>query len=448
MTIKTPNSKNRPWFTLLRAYPTPLGEYWLKFLRNNSNQSVLRKPSVDFSLTGVIYCSMMLFMGLAAVNTQANLLFGVFGLMIGVLLVSMVLCRLVLSRLRVQRVLPEHGVVGQPMTIQYHFYNAKRFWPSLSVTISELDGAQAFRRQPSAYMLHAAARMTAVVPSELIAQRRGLYRLGSYQISTSFPFGFIKRAFMGRKEDKILIYPALGEVSPRLLALCRSAERSGANRKPRRGGSDEFYGVKEFREGENPRYIYWKRSARAGELVVREMAQISPPRLVILVDTYTADSSIAESAEVERSIARAASLARVAQSSGMSVGLCAWAGDWEVIPPRRGKQQSRDLLAALASLPTNHTGTLQQMIEKSVSLARNEVTMVLFTPQRVQLGLADQVRGTMLVVSGDSEQANAWFKFHRDIDFSRCIPEGQIPYAAQQPAEIATNFAAEIATAG
>ena len=46
---------------------------------------VRRKPSLDFSVTGLVYCSMMMFMGLAAINSQANLLFGVFGLMIGIL---------------------------------------------------------------------------------------------------------------------------------------------------------------------------------------------------------------------------------------------------------------------------------------------------------------------------------------------------------------------------
>ena len=53
---------------------------------------VRRRPSIDFSLTGVVYVAMMLFMGLAAMNSQANLLFGVFGLMIGILLVSGVIC--------------------------------------------------------------------------------------------------------------------------------------------------------------------------------------------------------------------------------------------------------------------------------------------------------------------------------------------------------------------
>jgi len=51
------------------------------------------------------------------VNTQANLLFGVFGLMIGVLLIAGVISRAVLRRLRVRRMLPEHAVVGKPVTL-------------------------------------------------------------------------------------------------------------------------------------------------------------------------------------------------------------------------------------------------------------------------------------------------------------------------------------------
>src|SRR6476619_3217015 len=105
---------------------------------------VRRKPSLDFSMTGLVYCAMMLFMGLAAVNTQANLLFCVFGLMVGILLVSGVISRMVLRRLRVRRVLPDHGYVGRPMPVTYEFRNDKRFWPSLSVCIAELDGVEGF----------------------------------------------------------------------------------------------------------------------------------------------------------------------------------------------------------------------------------------------------------------------------------------------------------------
>ncbi len=92
----------------------------------DSATPIRRRPGVDFSLTGLIYCAMMLFMGLAAITSQANLLFAVFGLMIGILLISAMICRLVLMRLHVERVIPESTCVGQPATIRYDFLNAKQ----------------------------------------------------------------------------------------------------------------------------------------------------------------------------------------------------------------------------------------------------------------------------------------------------------------------------------
>ena len=59
--------------------------------------------------------------------------------------------------------------------------------------------------------------------------------------------------------------------------------------RPRRGGQDEFYGVKEYRRGENPRWIYWKRSARTGTLVTREMTLVTPPRILLLVEPPSVD---------------------------------------------------------------------------------------------------------------------------------------------------------------
>ena len=78
----------------------------------------------------------------------------------------------------------------------------------------------------------------------------------------------------------------MGSVEPKLLANMQSAESSGPMMRPRRGGVDEFYGLKEYRQGENPRYIYWKRSARTGTMVLTEMTHVSPPRVMLLVDTF------------------------------------------------------------------------------------------------------------------------------------------------------------------
>ena len=386
-----------------------------------------RKPSLDFSVTGLVYCSMMMFMGLAAMNSQASLLFGVFGLMIGILLVSGVISRVVLRRLSLHRQLPELAVVGQPTTVTYHFENGKRFWPSLSVCLAELDGAEAFTRQPQSYMLHAAARNVAIVPIEAIPKRRGLHEMHRYQISTSFPFGFIKRAVERRQKDNVLIYPALGKVDAKLMQLCRSSDTSGAHMRPRRGGQDEFYGVKEHRTGENPRWIYWRRSARTGVLVSKEMTQVAPPRLLLVVDTYInpQERTLAAHANVERAIAMAASVASQALEEGMSVGVFAWSGEWTSLAPARGKRHRRDVLAVLARLPLNTTHNTQELLDASRNATESGVTPLLLTPRDYTIALGD--RSGLVVVSSSADAGKRYFRFPPTVDFTRCMPADQEP---------------------
>ncbi len=392
----------------------------------NASTAVRLKPSLDFSITGLVYCSMMMFLGLAAINSQANLLFGVFGLMIGVLLVSGTISRLVLRRVEIERILPEQFIVGRPATLSYEFHNHKRFWPSFSISLGELDGCDALARQPYSYMLHAAAHATARISTEVLPVRRGLHSFDRYQISTSFPFGFIKRAVIHHRKDMLLIYPAIGEVDHRLLELCRSADKTGAVMRPRRGGLDEFYGVKEYRQGDNPRWIHWKRSARTGVLVTREMTQVAPPKLLILVDTHLTDHTPATQAALERSIAQAASLAHHALETGMSVGLYTWSGDWVSIPPNRGKRHTRDLLTALARLPVNTTHTLHELMAASHEMQKSGTTPVLFTPHDLGIGRSD-ARAALLVIPALSLQAARWFRFSDKIDFAHAMPSEQEP---------------------
>jgi uncharacterized protein (DUF58 family) len=396
-------------------------------IRNPIHTPVRKRPGLDFSITGLVYSAMMLFMGLAAVNSQANLLFGVFGLMVGILLVSGVVSRVVLKRLKVKRNLPAHGVVGRAMLATYELANGKRFWPSFSIALSELDGADAFTKQPQCYLLHVAAKMTASVPAEFIPRRRGLHQFDRYQLSTSFPFGFVKRALSARHKDAILIYPPAAEVDNRVLAMCRSAENTGASMRPKPDGNDEFYGVSEFRQGDNPRHVHWKRSARTGVLVRKQMTQVSPPRLMLCVDTFLKDRTPAEHARIERSIAMAASLAAKALDDGLAVGLYAWSNGWSGINPDRGKRHRDDVLSVLARLPLNTEHDGAALLDRVVAFAKSGTSLIVFTPREMRLGLGEQARGSMVVVSAASPAADAWFRFRDEVDFETCMPPEQQP---------------------
>ncbi len=196
--------------------------------------------------------------------------------------------------------------------------------------------------------------------------------------------------------------------------------------RPKPGGMDEFYGVKEYRSGENRRHIYWRRSARTGVLVSKLMTQVSPPRVLLLVDTFITHRSIEEHALVEKCIAMAASLAAAALEDGLSVGLYAWSGHWHGIHPTRGKRQCEDLLTAMARLPLNITHDAQALLDRCFSFLESGTTPVLFTPRDVQMGLNERARGSMVVVSAVSPTAQQWFTFDASQDFTTCMPPDQI----------------------
>jgi uncharacterized protein (DUF58 family) len=228
-------------------------------------------------------------------------------------------------------------------------------------------------------------------------------------------------------KDSLLVYPAIGRVDPKVIQMCRSAETSGAIVRPRPGGTDEFYGVKEYRAGENPRWIYWRRSARTGTLVSREMTHVSPPRILLMVDTWIdpAQRTRQAHADVERAIAIAASLASEALEQGLPVGLLVWSGGWVHIPPNRGKRHRRDLLTVLARLPLNTTHPQRALIDQSFRHLKSGTTAVLVSRQNVNLTLGESVRGGLVVLSPDGPMSQRWFKFEKTVDFTRCMPADQ-----------------------
>lgn len=386
---------------------------------------VYRRPGFDFSMTGLVYASIMAFMGLAAVNLQASLLFGVFGLMIGIVLISGIISKLVLKRIAVRRLLPDQATVGRTTLMHYSVINQKRVWASFSVTIAELDGAQSFRRQPQSYLLHAAPGQSAAITSEVIPKRRGMLQFDHYQLSTSFPFGFIKRAIVRRHADPLLVFPPMARVDPKLLTQFKSAEMTGNNLRPKPHGSDEFYGLRDYRPGESPRLIDWKRTARTGRLISREMTQVSPPRIVVVVDTHNPDSSAARANHVERSIAQAASLIDVALDAGLAVGLVVRGTHWSVMSANRGKRHKRELLTVLAMLPdagSQRVDDATAALGQASAIANQMTTLVLFTGGAASnLNQAGR-RGGGISIGAVSDVAKRWFDFDPSIDFDVAGP--------------------------
>src|SRR5262249_38916024 len=161
--------------------------------------------------------------------------------------------------------------------------------------------------------------------------------------------------------------------------------------------------------GENPRYIYWKRSARTGTLVAKEMTHVSPPRLMLLVDTYVESEPNRDvDRAVEKCIAMAASLASYALEQNLPVGLFMWSGQWTAIAPNRGKRQRLDILTALARAPRNNERNTRELINGAHEFQESGTTFVLISPRDIQLGLGDSARGSTFVISPANMLNERW----------------------------------------
>ncbi len=393
---------------------------------------------------------MMMFLGLAAINSQANLLFGVFGLMVGVLLVSGVVSRSVLGKVQVRRKPPAAAQVGRVARIAYDVTNTKRFWPSFSLTLSELDagGRDAiFDRQPATYVLHAASGRTAHVVAEVVPRRRGWVEFERYQLSTSFPFGFIKRAVIRSHRDRLLVGPPRGAVDPKALTRFISAESSGLNQRPTAGGNDELFGLREYRPGDPARIVHWRRSARqlaatgAGNgtmlatrrspLVVKEMNRVAPPRLLLLVDTHVPDEADEKHlVRAERALGVAASLAAAAATRGLAVGLLLPAGREAKlidIRPDRGKRHLREMLTSLAEAGRNRTVDAATLLAAGLSRAKGDTTAALLSAS-APAGAADtNGRRNVVTIPVEGEGVAEWVSFDDGIDWPATV--------AAEPAE-------------
>ena len=305
----------------------------------------------ELPLAGLIFAATTAFVLLAAVNSQTNLLFVFFGVMLGCLLLSWVVPSRLLAGLEITRRVVDHAAAGERIDVHYEIHNARRFWPTLALAIREPGAGDRLLQHPEGYCLHVSAGQTQTVMTHMIARRRGVLQLQEIQLSCAFPFGFVNRLMYRSAGQKVVIYPRMGTLNRQVLLRARESATLGTLSSPLRGGPDEFYGLREYRAGDPVRAIHWKRSARTGDLVIRELTSNVTPQLIVVLDLRGWPAVADGSARAERGIELAAAVIAHALMENFAVGLLvAGVEAAQLGEPRMGVDQQQRLLSALGTL--------------------------------------------------------------------------------------------------
>lgn len=277
-----------------------------------------------FGMSGGIYLLTTGFLAIGAVNSQNNLLFFAFGLAVAGLLVSGLISGSGLMGIRIERLAQETVEADGVTTLRYRVSNRNRFMPAFGLSIHERGhrrggaGSRGFDRAIG-FVDRVRAGETVIAEARVRAVSRGLAELDVIEVSSTFPFGIVRKTIRRSVPEQVLVLPARVRLGRSLVdRLFGRAEHEMAG-SSRRGLSNELWGLREYVAGDAARSIAWRPSARLDQIVVRQTAEPNAARVRIVLDVRPLPG-VGEQAR-ERAIALAAAIGRRLAARGLPTRL-------------------------------------------------------------------------------------------------------------------------------
>jgi uncharacterized protein (DUF58 family) len=274
----------------------------------------------------VAYAIVTAFVLLGAINSQNNLLFWALGLAIGGLLASGFVSGTSLMGLAVEREPVPEARVGRPFAIRYRVRNRNRFMPAYALLIEELPPKGAKRDalplvgRPVASVGRVPPRRTVRCETSALVRQRGPFELSRVRVSTTFPFGVARKSVTFDLAQPSLATPAVHRLRSDVVETILEPAHDGTEAIASPGAGEDFFGVREYRQGDRLRDVSWRLSARSDTLVVTQRSARAPRRLVLHLDL---DPTLAagRDARAEQLLSLAASLIVEAGRRAIAVSL-------------------------------------------------------------------------------------------------------------------------------
>jgi uncharacterized protein (DUF58 family) len=166
---------------------------------------------------------------------------------------------------------------------------------------------------------------------------------------TRFPFGLIEKQWGVRHANKLLVYPAVEPVRvDELDHLLNFGDRDS----PLSGSGATSSELREYRAGDEARFIHWRRSAALAKTVVRERKRETGPRLLLRLDNRRpSDAGAGWDDAFEAAVSRVASLAAAGLARGAGVQVQTWSGASPNCAPHQSPDPIWGYLALVTDVP-------------------------------------------------------------------------------------------------
>lgn len=272
--------------------------------------------AIKFTREGFVFVLLSLAIGAAAVNTGNNILYLIFSLMLGFIIVSGMISRRMLLGLKPEIDFPDNLFAGVPSVCHVSVVNRKKALPSLGIRFS-ID-QQSFPKTDR-YFFYIPAREGVHGFTSIRFLKRGVFSLHEMELQTRFPFSFFTKIRRYTSEQKVRVYPALYRLSEEVLS--RAAEGLLLD-SPYRGESHQLLHLRDYTPFDSSNRIHWKASAKMEKLLIKEYQREQGRDLRVYFDVYPVEQDAQSQQVFERAISLVASLGFLFFDRGINAVIC------------------------------------------------------------------------------------------------------------------------------
>lgn len=194
------------------------------------------------------------------------------------------------------------------------------------------------------------------------ATARGKYRIGPLRIRLVDPFGLAELSTVNRRQDHLVVFPRIETFGHGVPPSQRTG--AGASRVTHlMPEGEEFYGIREYEDGDDLRKIHWASVAHTGSLMIRQEEARLHPRATILLDarTYVHRGTGARSS-LEWAVSAAASAVWHLGRAGFTLRMATDFGG--PTSPAGGRPAMDTILESLAGLVPSHGRSLMPAVRR------------------------------------------------------------------------------------
>jgi uncharacterized protein (DUF58 family) len=186
------------------------------------------------------------------------------------------------GRISVERRIGEVSSLGEPADVELVVENPGRAPRALRVRD---DVPDEFSADPPAFELTLPGLRQAVLSYRLVPKRRGTYVFERVDALIASRLGFWRRQCRWPVRSEVRVYPDIHQVA-RFTMLARRDRLStiGLRRSRRLGTDNEFERLRDYNEGDDPRHIDWRATARRRKLTCRAFQLNQSQRIIFLID--------------------------------------------------------------------------------------------------------------------------------------------------------------------